>query len=214
MRRHLTFANVGSTIALFAVLAGGVAFGLPGKKTVQANDLRKNSVKAIAIAKNAVRSAEIQDGAITGAKVADLGLAYENLGSNSVVTRLTLPAPVASGDATPANPKIVPLTGAPWPQAGNETQVFFGSAGISAPTACGNNGSLQVEVWVDGESFDLEYFQPDDPPTMPMMFDRPYIFEPGSPTTHTAELRVSDSCQNAGEQLVLERAHIIAVGMR
>lgn len=98
MMKRLTYANVVSTLALFAVIAGGTAAALPGKKTVQANDLKRNSVKAVAIAKKAVRAAEIktgavraaeiQDGSIGGADVADLGLGYEDLGTNSVVTRI------------------------------------------------------------------------------------------------------------------------------
>ena len=214
MRRRLTFANVGSTIALIAVIAGGTALGLPGKNSVQSNDLRKNSVKAKAIAKNAVRSGEVRMSAVGAAEVPDLGLNYADLGSNSVIARLRLADRVESDDATEGSPKVVPLSGSPWNQAANEIHVFFGQAAFSAPTACGNNGDLRVELWLDGEEIDTEIFDPGDLSPFPVLQERPFIFEPGTPATHNAELRISDDCQNAGEELVLESYDVNVVSIR
>jgi hypothetical protein len=38
VRRHLTFAIVGSVIALFVALGGGTAIALSGENTVQSDD--------------------------------------------------------------------------------------------------------------------------------------------------------------------------------
>jgi hypothetical protein len=216
MKRHLTFANVGSTVALIAVVAGATAFGLPGKNSVQSNDLRKNSVKAKAIAKNAVRSAEVRLSSVGSAEVPDLGLSYADLGSNSVVARLRLAGPIASGDATIGTPKVVPLTGSPWNQAANEIHVFFGEGAISVPGPCGGpDAEVRVEFWVDGEQVDAGEFETDELLTLPTLIERPFIFEPGNqPQTHNAELRISDDCANAGEQLVLQRYDVNVVAIR
>ena len=215
MRRHLTFANVGSTVALIAVIAGATALGLPGKNSVQSNDLRKNSVKAKAIAKNAVRAGELRLSSVEGPEVADLGLSYADLGSNSVVRRMHIAGPVGSGEATSGSEKVVPLTGSPWNQAANEIHVFFGDATASQPTPCGGGGELLVEFLVDGEGIDADEFDPTDPLTRPTLLERPFIFEPGSqPVTHNAELRISDDCANAGEEFILERYDVNVVAIR
>jgi hypothetical protein len=59
--KHLSYANVISTIALFLVLAGGAAFA--------ASHLGKNSVGSKQLKKNAVTTAKIKKQAVTGAKV-------------------------------------------------------------------------------------------------------------------------------------------------
>ena len=62
VRKHLSFANVMSCIAVFAVLGGGMAV---------AAGLKKNSVKSKQIAASAVKAAEIAGGAVTTDKLAD-----------------------------------------------------------------------------------------------------------------------------------------------
>jgi hypothetical protein len=69
LRRHLTYANVVATIALFLVVSGGAAYA--------ATSLGKNSVGTRQIKNGAVTAAKIKNGAITGAKV--------NLGSLGTV---------------------------------------------------------------------------------------------------------------------------------
>jgi hypothetical protein len=61
-RKHLSYANVMASIAIFAVL-GGAAFA--------AVKLPKNSVKSKQIAANAVKTAEIAGGAVTTEKLGD-----------------------------------------------------------------------------------------------------------------------------------------------
>jgi hypothetical protein len=69
--RHLTYANVLSSITAFVVLCGATAFaaGHLGKNTVGTKQLKKNAVTAAKIKKNAVTTAKINKDAVTGAKV-------------------------------------------------------------------------------------------------------------------------------------------------
>lgn len=61
-KQHLTYANVMASLAVFAVLGGGMAV---------AAGLKKNSVKSKQIASNAVKSAELAPGAVATDKLAD-----------------------------------------------------------------------------------------------------------------------------------------------
>ena len=63
IRRHFSYSNVMSSLAVFLVLAGGTAL---------AAALPKNSVKSKTVKDNALRSVDLQDGkAVTGDDVAD-----------------------------------------------------------------------------------------------------------------------------------------------
>src|SRR6478672_10015077 len=71
IRRHLTYANVLSSITAFVVLCGASAFaaGQLGKNTVGTKQLKKNAVTAAKVKKNAITTAKIKGDAVTGAKV-------------------------------------------------------------------------------------------------------------------------------------------------
>jgi hypothetical protein len=227
IRKRLTYANVVSTLALCIVIAGGTAAALPGKKTVQANDLKKNAVKATAIAKNAVRAAEVKtgavgssevaDGAVTGADVADQGLGYQDLGSNSVIARMASTASIQTGDGGQANPVSIPLSGNTWTQAPNETDVLFGEVTYRQPPVC-TMGSLRIELLLDGQVIDVDTFGFDTAPNAtvaePLAQLRPYAFETGAANTRTLTLRASDSCDLAGEQFSVEGVELNAVAIR
>jgi hypothetical protein len=75
IRRHLSFANVASAIALFVALSGGTAVALSGTDTVQSDDLGPGSqVKAPDVAANAVNGSDVVDNSISGADVNELSL--------------------------------------------------------------------------------------------------------------------------------------------
>lgn len=61
LRKHLTYANVMASIAVFLVLGGGAAFA--------AGKLAKNSVGTKQLKANSVTTAKIKKDAVTGAKV-------------------------------------------------------------------------------------------------------------------------------------------------
>jgi hypothetical protein len=70
IRRHLTFANVASAIALFVALGGGTAVALNGTNTVQSDDLGPGAqVKAPDIAANAVKGSNVVDNGLSGADI-------------------------------------------------------------------------------------------------------------------------------------------------
>lgn len=214
MKPRLTYANVVSTVALFAVIAGGTAVALPGKKTVQANDLKKNSVKAVAIANEAVRTGEIKNGTIGGVDVADEGLGYEDLGSNSVVARIRSTGPIETGDGGEANPVSIPVSGGEWTQQANEIDVLFGEITYTQPPVC-TSGFLVVETRFNGEPVDVDSYN-DDPGltlTEPFARSRPFAFEPGTDTPRTLELRAYDECDNAGEEYTIQSiaANVVAI---
>jgi hypothetical protein len=222
MRGRLTYANIVGTLALVLAIAGGTAAALPGKGSVQANDLRKNSVKAIAIAKNAVGSAEIKDGAVKSPDVADGSLTYGDLASNSVVARMRAVGPIETGAATQANPITVPLEGATWTQAADETQVFFGETRFTKSGPC-TTGGLVVAVEVDGNPILTDGFSQyyDAGATVnagtyteSFLRSRPWLHETGAEVPHSAVLKVWDVCNAANESLTLEELRVNVVGMR
>src|SRR5436190_159592 len=65
IRRHLSFANVVSVIALFAALSGGTAVALTGSNTVQSDDLGPGAqVRAADVAANAVKGSNAEDSTV------------------------------------------------------------------------------------------------------------------------------------------------------
>jgi hypothetical protein len=70
IRRHLTFANVASAIALFVAISGGTAVALTGTNTVQSDDLGPGAqVKAPDVAAGAVGSTAVINESLTGADI-------------------------------------------------------------------------------------------------------------------------------------------------
>jgi hypothetical protein len=64
-RRHLSFANVVSVMALFVALGGSSYAAVQlSKNSVGAKQIRKNAVGLSEIKKNAVRSGEVRNGAL------------------------------------------------------------------------------------------------------------------------------------------------------
>src|SRR3954470_8360329 len=62
VRRHVSFANVISVIALFVALGGGTAVALTGSNTVQSDDLGPGAqVKAPDVAANAIDAPDVKD---------------------------------------------------------------------------------------------------------------------------------------------------------
>jgi hypothetical protein len=70
MRRGLTYANVMSTLAVFAVLGGGAW----AAATIGPNEIEKNAVRTRHIRSEAVQASKIAAGAVNSAKVADASL--------------------------------------------------------------------------------------------------------------------------------------------
>src|ERR687898_2779929 len=60
-------------VAIIALVAatGGTATALPGRNTVDRNDVAKNAIRSKAIKDGHVASVDLADGAVTGVKIAD-----------------------------------------------------------------------------------------------------------------------------------------------
>jgi hypothetical protein len=88
----LSYANVMSTIAVFAVLGGGAyAAGTIGAKDIKKNAVRakhvkKNQIAAKHLKKNAVTAAKIAAGSVSAAKLADGAVANGKLAEGVVTT--------------------------------------------------------------------------------------------------------------------------------
>jgi hypothetical protein len=69
LRQRLTYANVMSTIAVFAALGGATAFA--AQKMIGSNQLKAGSVLTEKIHKEAVATGKIRNNAVTGEKAAE-----------------------------------------------------------------------------------------------------------------------------------------------
>jgi hypothetical protein len=101
MRRHLTYANLMSTLAVFLAVGGGAAYAantvfstdiVDGQVKTQdlapyavtSPKILDGGVKAADINANAVTSAKINDGAVTNAKIGDGAVTSTKIGDGAV----------------------------------------------------------------------------------------------------------------------------------
>jgi hypothetical protein len=83
IRRHLTYANVMSSIAVFLMLGGATAFAAA---KIGPGQLKANSVKTGKIVKEAVTAGKLKNGAVTESKIGDGAVTTSKLADNSVTT--------------------------------------------------------------------------------------------------------------------------------
>lgn len=93
IRKHITFANVMSSIAVFLVLGGGAAYAAKkiGSNEIKGNSIttgkiKKEAITASKIKKNSVTTAKVKNGAITGAKLRAGSVGAAQLAAGSVGT--------------------------------------------------------------------------------------------------------------------------------
>jgi hypothetical protein len=84
IRRHITYANVMSSLAVFLILGGATAFA--AIKKVGANEIKANSIKTGKIVKEAVTAGKIKNLAVTEGKLADGAVTTNKLADNAVTT--------------------------------------------------------------------------------------------------------------------------------
>lgn len=82
-RKHLTFANVMSCIALFLAL-GGAAFAAKTATKVKTKNLANGAVTTSKLRNGAVTTAKLRNGAVTTAKVAPAAIGSGQLAKGSV----------------------------------------------------------------------------------------------------------------------------------
>ena len=81
IRRHFTYANVMSSIAVFMILGGATAFAAT---KIGANEIKANSIKTGKIVKEAVTTSKIKKKAVTEAKIADGAVTTAKIANDAV----------------------------------------------------------------------------------------------------------------------------------
>jgi hypothetical protein len=137
IRKHLTFANVASAIALFVALGGGTAVALNGSNTVQSDDLGPGAqVKAPDVADNAVVSSDIKDGAVS---VLDT---RKTIPSGATITGAFRELEDDSAGGGPSDLEFgVDFYGLHAPTPLTDADINFDDTGISAQAAAGSEES-------------------------------------------------------------------------
>jgi hypothetical protein len=103
--RHLTYANVVATLALFLALGGGVVWAA-GK--IGSKGLKANAVTAGKIKRNAVTNAKIRSNAVTAPKIKAGAVDSTKLAPGTNLLGTAASAPIAANDPAPL---IAPLAG-------------------------------------------------------------------------------------------------------
>ncbi len=176
IRRHLTYANIVSTIGLFLALGGATAFAARqlAKSSVGARQLKKNAVTSAKIKNGAVRGSDLADGAVTGAKLGDRAVTGAKLADGSVsadkLAPGVLPGPIAGipvvhrlASATSlefppltADPQVVPLPleQAAFTQAAGEDDLIVASIDVHIPASCVSPRNAAATLRIDGNQAD------------------------------------------------------------
>jgi hypothetical protein len=160
VRRHLTYANVTASVALFLTLAGGVVYAA-GK--IGTSDIKRHAVKAPKLGPQAVKNGklalgavgnqQLADGAVGNQKLADGAVANSKIQNDSIEpSKLTFPvfytAEANGGSQAVTNgPDPYPLTGSQWTQRKDAINVVFGAA--TATLAYDGSGSGSCQVFFD-----------------------------------------------------------------
>jgi hypothetical protein len=160
--KRLTYANVVSTLALFLVLAGGVAYAAKvGKKSVGPAQLKANAVttakiKANAVTtrkikKNAVANAKIKDGAVESAKIADGSVTRTDLSEATLpYSRIVFET---RGNSTMQletdKPALYPLANASYTQQAGSDDAVMGALDVSFKPTCVKPRQVQAYILAD-----------------------------------------------------------------
>ncbi len=123
IRKHITFANVMSSIAVFLVLGGGAAYAAKkiGSNEIKGNSIttgkiKKNAITASKIKKNSITNVKIKGGAVTAAKLAAGSVGTAQLANGGVNSEKI--APGAVGNSQTQLVKV--FKAGPVPAVGNE----------------------------------------------------------------------------------------------
>jgi len=81
IRRHFTYANVMSSIAVFLMLGGATAFAAT---KIGANEIKANSIKTGKIVKEAVTAGKIKKNAVTESRIADGAVTTNKIATDAV----------------------------------------------------------------------------------------------------------------------------------
>ena len=96
-RRRPQPALIVAIIALVAA-TGGTATALPGRHTIDRNDVAKNAIRSKAIKDGQVTGADLRDGAVTSAEIADATIGGSDIAKSAVTGAEIADGAVAGGD--------------------------------------------------------------------------------------------------------------------
>jgi hypothetical protein len=142
IRKHITFANVMSSIAVFLVLGGGAAYAAKkiGSNEIKGNSIttgkiKKEAVSASKIKKNSITTAKIANGAVTGAKL--------NLGTVGTVPNANHANTASTADNANAVNGLH-LAKIHFNVGPNSASNIFSADGLTLNATCSSTGELNV----------------------------------------------------------------------
>lgn len=179
IRRHLTYANVMSSIAVFLMLGGATAFAAT---KIGANEIKANSIKTGKIVKEAVVSGKIKNGAVTESKIAD-GAVTTNKIADGAVTTSKIVNDAVTGD------KVKESTLATVPSATKATEatklsnIFVVRVNFTVASGAGNNTTATASCPAGAQGIGGGVRDDAISSTAAIVTSRPTIGEFGTPET-------------------------------
>jgi hypothetical protein len=175
IRRHLTYANVMSSIAVFLILggatamaakvgtgqlkAGAVKTGKLAKEAVKAGKLAKNAVTTPKIANAAVTTDKIADGAVSTGKIADNAVNGSKIADGSVsgadinagsTSFSRVVAQIRGNVQVPATAGTVyPFNNSTYTQNASEDNQFIGAVDVTFAASCNQPRSATAYLLID-----------------------------------------------------------------
>lgn len=160
IRKHLSFSNVVSCMALFIAL-GGVSYAatqLP-KNSVGSPQIKKNAVKTGDIARNAVRVGKLAPEAAKAGKIAKNAITTDRLRNNAVTGQKVKDGSLSATDFAPgqlpAGPQGIPgpqgVPGVPGPQGPQGDEGPQGDPGVAEVVTRTKSESVAdgATAWLD-----------------------------------------------------------------
>jgi hypothetical protein len=142
IRRHVTYANVMSSLAVFMILGGATAFA--AVKKVGPNEIKANSIKTGKIVKEAVAAGKIKNGAVIESKIGDGAVTTNKLADNAVTTPKIANDAVTGEKVNESTLGEVPTAGNALKLDGKTASSFASSAGGIKAAFTFNDGSIEL----------------------------------------------------------------------
>lgn len=140
IRRHFTYSNVMSSLAVFLILGGATAFA--AVKKVGPNEIKANSIKTGKIVKEAVTSGKLKNGAVSETKLADGAVTTNKIANDAVTgakvnegTLGQVPSAATAGSVNGSTVQRIFYRGA----TNSPSQTFFSQHGLTLSASCTAN---------------------------------------------------------------------------
>jgi hypothetical protein len=237
IRKRLTYANVMSSLAVFLILGGATAFAAKkiGSNQLKANSvttgkIKRNAVTAKKIKKNAVTTAKIKNGAVTGGKIANNTVTGANINAESTpFSRVVAKLRGTSTLGLTTEFQNYPLSPSTYTQAAEEDDTYLGAVDVTFEPGCA--APREVTAFVVLDSPNPTKLEPEESlVALGTTEDKgggtvskrvqigPFFFfgtrfEPGAPTTHTANLVIQGKC-TGGSGIIATSGAVDVIGTK